>query len=111
MHNMSKNLQSPTKLTEFAPLQAEEKQDTVGQLFSRIFSFGKSTLRPEHATSSAENADNISQESLPAWATLERDEASDTVVYEVDVAEGRSLPSVLKRISNLLVLKSNVGII
>lgn len=39
---MNKNMNSPTKLTEFAPLNSEEGQPVVASLFSKFFSFGKS---------------------------------------------------------------------
>lgn len=111
---MNKNLQSPTKLTEFAPLQPEEKQQGVGQFISKLFKLNKSPAQPEPTTS--ENYDDLSQESLPAWAaeTSEalhgtKDSVSDDT-YSEDAAEGRSVPNVLKRIRNLLAVKSNVSV-
>ncbi|KAJ8957069.1 hypothetical protein NQ318_007282 [Aromia moschata] len=105
---MNKNLQSPTKLTEFAPLQAEEKPQSVGQIISSFFKIRNSVAVEQPSN---ENSDSISQESLPNWAIdssadsyISKDSASN--VYNVDVNEGRSLPNVLKRISNLLALKS-----
>ncbi|GJQ83295.1 putative translation initiation factor IF-2, N-terminal region [Trypoxylus dichotomus] len=83
---MNKNLQSPTKLTEFAPLQPEEKQQGEN------------------------NSEKLLQESLPAWAieTASETESSQSEnSYSVDIGEGRSLPNVLKRISSLLALKSS----
>lgn len=35
-------MNSPTKLTEFAPLSPEEGPPVVASLFSKFFSFGKS---------------------------------------------------------------------
>lgn len=109
---MNKNLQSPTKLTEFAPLQPEEKPQSVGQLISSFFKINKSTTQIEQTN---ENLDNDSQDSLPNWAMSASTEAcigkdSTANVYSVDVNEGRSLPNVLKRISNLLALKSTVSV-
>lgn len=109
---MNKNLQSPTKLTEFAPLQPEEKPQTVGQLISNFFKINKSTAQVEQTD---EILNNDSQESLPNWAINSTAETyvgkeSTANVYNVDVNEGRSLPNVLKRISNLLALKSTVSI-
>ncbi|CAH1970908.1 unnamed protein product [Acanthoscelides obtectus] len=108
---MSKNLKSPTKLTEFAPLQAEEnKPQSVSQFLSSFFKKSKSTPQEE----TPEATENVSQESLPTWALDSSSEASYsgnghefTTVYPVDVTEGRSLPNVLKRISNLVALKSS----
>lgn len=108
---MNKNLQSPTKLTEFAPLQSEgSKPQTVGQFITSIFKKARNVI-PEDAV--ADNAEII-QESLPNWAVDTnaargyRDKEA-LPIYNLDVNEGRSLPNVLKRISNLLALKSNVS--
>ncbi|KAL3284887.1 hypothetical protein HHI36_019023 [Cryptolaemus montrouzieri] len=98
---MSKNLKTPTKLTEFAPLQTEEKPPTVGHFFSKFFKLGKSsaTEEPQNAIPS-----DASSQDLPSWVdTSENNEVS----YNVDIHEERSLPNVLKRISNLLALKTN----
>lgn len=103
---MNKNLQSPTKLTEFAPIQTEEKPQTVGQFITKIFKFNKSSNTEEQNSGAASNSD-LSQESLPTWA-IDASPDSSTPPYHVDVNEGRSLPNVLKRISNLLALKSTV---
>lgn len=111
---MNKNLQSPTKLTEFAPLQSEEKQQSVGQIISKFFKLNKTSPNGDFPSSSLEkSAEHVSQESLPAWAidsTTEAGESRSDSYYQVDVNEGRSLPNVLKRISNLLALKSSVSI-
>ncbi|EFA00380.1 1-phosphatidylinositol 3-phosphate 5-kinase [Tribolium castaneum] len=100
---MNKNLQSPTKLTEFAPIQTEEKPQTVGQFITKIFKFNKGPNSEEQNSGLTPNSDNVSQESLPTWA-IESD--SSATPFHVDVNEGRSLPNVLKRISNLLALKT-----
>ncbi|CAH1155707.1 unnamed protein product [Phaedon cochleariae] len=107
---MSKNLQSATKLTEFAPLQSEDaKPQSVGQFLTSFFK--KKNAIPEENIS--DDADNAISDSLPNWAvdsptdlTFSGKESSANV-YAVDVNEGRSLPNVLKRISNLLALKSS----
>lgn len=99
---MNKNLQSPTKLTEFAPLQPEEKQQGVGQFISKFFKLGRSTpTEPSVLEASEDSSRDIS----PA---REVTSGSKDAIYPVDVTEGRSLPNVLKRISNLLALKTNV---
>lgn len=109
---MNKNLQSPTKLTEFAPLQPEGvKPQSVGQFISNIFKKAKNVI-PEEVI--AENTDT-NQESLPNWAvesSTEREfkEKEPLAEYNGNLIEGRSLPNVLKRISNLLALKSTVSI-
>lgn len=99
---MSKNLQSPTKLTEFAPLQQEERPQSVGQLISKFFKI----TRPEES-SSLDNG-SAAQETVPTWAK-DTSESSETTseIYPGDINEGRSLPNVLKRISTLLALRTN----
>lgn len=110
---MNKNLQSPTKLTEFAPLQPEEKQQGVTQFISKIFKLNRSTNNTEHHVNVPENSsEKLLQESLPAWAietTSESENSQNENSYSVDMGEGRSLPNVLKRISSLLALKSSVS--
>ncbi|KAK4877008.1 hypothetical protein RN001_009514 [Aquatica leii] len=104
---MNKNLQSPTKLTEFAPLQPEEKQQSVGQFISKLFKLNKTSPTVDTASNIERTSDTISQESLPTWAVeSENCDGRNDCYYQVDVNEGRSLPNVLKRISNLLALKS-----
>lgn len=106
MHHMNKNLQSPTKLTEFAPFQTEEKQTGVGQLITKIFKFSRF---PQAQSSNDFNSTSVEtdHDSLPSWAIDSATAATPDSVYQVDINEGRSLPNVLKRISNLLALKSN----
>ncbi|XP_072386330.1 1-phosphatidylinositol 3-phosphate 5-kinase [Diabrotica undecimpunctata] len=102
---MSKNLQTANKLTEFGPLQSEDpKPNTVGQFIANF-------LWKKSVSSDDANAEkNDVSDSLPTWAV---DSVSDNAysessnVYEVDINEGRSLPNVLKRISNLLALKTS----
>ncbi|KAF5299848.1 hypothetical protein FQA39_LY11385 [Lamprigera yunnana] len=104
---MNKNLQSPTKLTEFAPLQPDEKQQSVGQFISKLFKLNKSSPTTEASTNTDRLPESLSQESLPTWAAeSDNCEGRNDYYYQVDVTEGRSLPNVLKRISNLLALKS-----
>lgn len=111
---MSKNLQSPTKLTEFAPLQPEEKQQGVTQFISKLFKLNRSinnTHSTEHVNVLENTNEKLLQESLPAWAieTSSDNEASQgDSPYSIDLGEGRSLPNVLKRITSLL--KSSVGV-
>lgn len=107
---MSRNLESLTKLTEFEPIQTEERPQTVSQFFANLFKIGKESEGSDSKSLGEGSLDTV-QESLPKWAidsetaSVQSDNVSN--VYTVDVSEGRSLPNVLKRISNLLVLKSN----
>lgn len=41
---MNKNMNSPSKLTEFAPLSPEESQPGVASLFSKFFNFTKGKI-------------------------------------------------------------------
>lgn len=111
---MNKNLQSPTKLTEFAPLQSEEKQQSVGQFITKLFKLNKNLSSPDGNTSCdlQKSYDRGSQESLPSWAL---ETASNSIQhnsdldYQVNIIRERSLPNVLKRISNLIALKNTVS--
>lgn len=119
---MNKNLQSPTKLTEFAPLQPEEKPQSVGQFISKFFKLTKSNNDGTSSQSLQQqqqpvdnNIDDSSQEALPAWAIDTVSEGSNSEkdlskVYQVDPTEGRTHVNVIKRISNLLALKSSVSL-
>ncbi|KDR20319.1 1-phosphatidylinositol 3-phosphate 5-kinase isoform X2 [Zootermopsis nevadensis] len=108
---MDRNLQSPSHLTEFAPLSPEPSQPGVGFLLSKFFKFNKggpvadfnapspTQVFPDTPVKTDwQSSDNLEQ----------RDTVSDDLVtqFPVDVGEGRSLPNVLKRISSLLALKS-----
>lgn len=44
MNKMNKNMNSPSKLTEFAPLSPEESQPVVASLFSKFFNFTKGKM-------------------------------------------------------------------
>lgn len=99
---MNKNLNSPSKLTEFAPLKTEEKPQTVGEFISRFFKLSN----PFAAEESNTPPNDASSQDLPSWVDTSETLCKE-IPYNVDVTEGRSLPNVLKRISNLLALKSN----
>lgn len=116
---MADNFDSRTKLTEFAPLAPEEKEQGVSHLISKIFKFGKSYVVNETTSNAAESStsnDDVSQDSLSSWTTVDmnpdtsvKSDSAPSYQYTVDVSEGRNLPNVLKRISNLLALKSSVS--
>ncbi|CAH1132979.1 unnamed protein product [Ceutorhynchus assimilis] len=96
------NLQSPTKLTEFAPLQQEERPQSVGQFISKLFKITKT----EESSSPGSETSAAIQEPVPTWAKDATPPPLAPNIYPVDLNEGRSLPNVLKRISNLLALKT-----
>lgn len=118
---MDENFRSQTKLTEFAPLAPEEKEQGVGHLISKIFKFGKNAITGDTSTAQSTtqepsaSADTVSQESFSSWSNVDCPETTkppdngQNLQYNVDVNEGRNLPNVLKRISNLLALKSTVS--
>ncbi|XP_020286766.1 1-phosphatidylinositol 3-phosphate 5-kinase isoform X2 [Pseudomyrmex gracilis] len=107
---MNKNMNSPSKLTEFAPLSPEENQP-VGSLFSRFFNFTRNSPNASDPTVSSNN-DECSSSDLDSWNQQENteqisnDDSTSMINFSLDT-EGRSLPNVLKRISNILALKSS----
>ncbi|XP_008558177.1 1-phosphatidylinositol 3-phosphate 5-kinase isoform X2 [Microplitis demolitor] len=114
---MNKNMNSPTKLTEFAPLSPQENQPVVASLFSKFFNLAKNvTESPE--TDGARNAevspsvdDQSSSGESGSWrgdnSEKTPEDSSSTMTFNLDASEGRSLPNVLRRISNIVALKSN----
>ncbi|KAK7868872.1 hypothetical protein R5R35_014195 [Gryllus longicercus] len=134
---MSRNLESSTQLTEFAPLSPEPHQPAVGLFLSRIFKFNRGGSPPESAPAAeGAGARGGAENNGGAWAAAAAGgggggravseppsagasppaaatppppaPAPDGAPpFPVDAADGRSLPNVLKRISNLLALKSS----
>ncbi|XP_014610416.1 PREDICTED: 1-phosphatidylinositol 3-phosphate 5-kinase isoform X2 [Polistes canadensis] len=109
---MNKNMNSPSKLTEFAPLSPEESQPVVASLFSKFFNFNKSPqnvdgsiIFPNNDEQSSSDSDSWKQ-SESAEKTPEED-TSSIINFPLDTHEGRSLPSVLKRIRNIVASKSS----
>ncbi|KZC09496.1 Putative 1-phosphatidylinositol 3-phosphate 5-kinase [Dufourea novaeangliae] len=108
---MNKNMNSPSKLTEFAPLSPEESQPVVASLFSKFFSFTRSSQNVDDSTISSTNEEQSSSDS-ESWKQSEstektpEDDSSNMMIFPLDTREGRSLPNVLKRISNIVALKS-----
>ncbi|XP_023318163.1 1-phosphatidylinositol 3-phosphate 5-kinase isoform X2 [Trichogramma pretiosum] len=110
---MHKNMNSPTKLTEFAPLSPEGSPPAVTSIFSKFFSFSKnSTPSSTEPPTPVDEKDSISETS-EVWkpSTVQNISPSEDAEiksnYSVDSSEGRSLPNVLKRISNIVAHKSN----
>ncbi|XP_069701423.1 1-phosphatidylinositol 3-phosphate 5-kinase isoform X2 [Periplaneta americana] len=109
---MNRNLQSPSHLTEFAPLSPEPSQPGVGFLLSKFFKFNKGGPVTDFNAPSSTGVSPDMPVQTDWQSAAESLEQRDTVPSElvtpfpVDVGEGRSLPNVLKRISNLLALKS-----
>ncbi|XP_012269678.2 1-phosphatidylinositol 3-phosphate 5-kinase [Athalia rosae] len=110
---MNKNTNTTSNLTEFAPLSPEESQPGVASLFSKFFNFTRgSTVNDESLTLPNNDEQSLSGESK-SWkqsnSTEEapEDDSLGILNLTMDAAEGRSLPNVLKRISNIVALKSN----
>lgn len=105
-------MNSPSKLTEFAPLSPEESQPGVASLFSKFFNFTKGSQNVDDSTISSTNEEQSSSDS-ESWKQSEstekspEDDNSSMMNFPLDSCEGRSLPNVLKRISNIVALKSN----
>ncbi|XP_011310721.1 putative 1-phosphatidylinositol 3-phosphate 5-kinase [Fopius arisanus] len=110
---MNKNMNSPTKLTEFAPLSPEDNQPVVASLFSKFFTFGKSTSGTETPAVSPKDEEQSSSGDSESWRQLDslektpEDDTSTQMTFPLDASEGRSLPNVLKRISNIVASKSS----
>ncbi|XP_033208545.1 putative 1-phosphatidylinositol 3-phosphate 5-kinase [Belonocnema kinseyi] len=110
---MNKNMSSPSKLTEFAPLSPEESQPVVASIFSKIFNFTKSTVQVDDSATSPNNDEHSSSGDSESWKQSEsaektpEDDSSSIMNFSLDTNEGRSLPNVLKRISNIVALKSS----
>ncbi|KOX68078.1 Putative 1-phosphatidylinositol 3-phosphate 5-kinase [Melipona quadrifasciata] len=110
---MNKNMNSPSKLTEFAPLSPEESQPVVASLFSKFFNFTKSSQNVDDSTISPVTNEEQSSSDSESWKQSEstekspEDDGSSMMNFPLDTREGRSLPNVLKRISNIVALKSN----
>lgn len=110
---MNKNMNSPSKLTEFAPLSPEETQPVVASLFSKFFNFTKSTVQTNETLPSPNNDEQSSSGDSESWKQSESrdktpvDDSSSMLNFSLDSREGRSLPNVLKRISNIVASKSS----
>ncbi|KYQ54129.1 Putative 1-phosphatidylinositol-3-phosphate 5-kinase [Trachymyrmex zeteki] len=107
---MNKNMNSPSKLTEFAPLSPEESQPVVASLFSKFFSFTRNNANDSTVSSNNDERSSSDSESWKQSESTEQtpdDDSTSIINFPLDTNEGRSLPNVLKRISNIVALKSN----
>uniref|UniRef100_A0A146LP56 1-phosphatidylinositol-3-phosphate 5-kinase n=3 Tax=Lygus hesperus TaxID=30085 RepID=A0A146LP56_LYGHE len=104
---MNRDPNNLSKLTEFPPLSpAEEESSGISGIFARFFRTSKA---PEDQTS------GIKQEapeqptacsSYDEWGDQSEKDEKEEDGLPINIKEGRSLPSVRKRIGNLLALKS-----
>lgn len=94
---MSNREETPLTLTEFAPIDEDEKQSTVSQYLSSFFSKFSRNSKDEVAKNEDPTGDNASIVSV------------DPIPGPEVLAEGRTLPNVMKRLSNLLALKNTVS--
>ncbi|CAL7943576.1 unnamed protein product [Xylocopa violacea] len=98
---MNKNMNSPSKLTEFAPLSPEESQPVVASLFSKFFSFTRSSQNVDDSIISSTNEEQSSSDS-ESWKQSEstekspEDDSSSMMNFPLDTREGRSLPNNLR---------------
>lgn len=100
---MAKSLESPTKLTEFAPLNAEAQQNaSFRSTFARWFGINTKTT----TAAAKEPPPGPSEIQKPPSRSPSRDDVSQsgesTVSSNPTYAEGRTLVSVLTRVSSLL---------
>ena len=104
---MAKSLESPTKLTEFAPLNSEAQQPVgIRSTFARWFGINNKTSPP---TTIKEGVVASTEVPIPPSRSSSRDDISQsgesTVSSNLTYCEGRTLVSVLTRVSNLLAQK------
>ncbi|KAJ1521305.1 hypothetical protein ONE63_002983 [Megalurothrips usitatus] len=109
-----KNLHSTSKLTEFAPLSPEDKQTGVGNFIAKFFKVSKNDSKEKVASvgpfsgdgqqSSGQDKSNEvpGATSNHKAGTLVESSALAEPHFDLNIAEGRSLPNVLKRLSNLI---------
>ncbi|XP_034244231.1 1-phosphatidylinositol 3-phosphate 5-kinase isoform X2 [Thrips palmi] len=111
----SKNLHSTSKLTEFAPLSPEDKQSSVGNFIAKFFKGNKHETKEKSvpgspggesrgSTSGQERFTDPLTSSVNLPTTI--DPGVSQSQFDVNVTEGRSLPNVLKRLSNLIALRN-----
>ena len=108
LDEMAKSLESPTKLTEFAPLNSEAQQPGLISAFSRWF--GGKTNKSGSAGSGAvgesrESSASSSRDDLTRVASGTGDVTGLSLPIGNVYGEGRTLVSVLTRVSNLLAQK------
>lgn len=85
------NLHTTTALTEFTPLSPEQEQSSVGSFFSKVFSFKTSpTDTNEKNTEVVVSNDQTEKHTSQALMTI----------------DARNLPNILKRVGNLLPIRS-----
>ena len=104
---MAKSLESPTKLTEFAPLHPESPQNVgIRSTFARWFGINNKTSSPPPAAigtiKEGQPFDCVPDE---AAAICESVDSSISTSSTATYTEGRNLVSVLTRVSNLLAQK------
>lgn len=76
-----------------------------------IFSLGSQNVDDSTISSTNEEQSSSDSESWKQSESTEKtpeDDSSSMMNFPLDTREGRSLPNVLKRISNIVALKSNV---
>ena len=98
---MAKSLESPTKLTEFAPLNTEAQQAPgIRSTFARWFGINNKPSPPIR-----EVPENVQPPSRSSSRDDISVQSSETASTNMTYTEGRTLVSVLTRVSNLLAQK------
>lgn len=105
---MAKSLESPTKLTEFAPLNSEAQQPVgIRSTFARWFGINSKVSPPTGSKDVAPGT--VENLQPPPSRSSSRDDISQsgesTISSNLTYCEGRTLVSVLTRVSNLLAQK------
>lgn len=110
--NLNKNLHKKTCLTEFARNFEEDKDTVLSKLVNKIYVACNSTATNESADLDATlNPDFSTIPSSSSDPSRESKEESiseseiTAIEYQVDVSQGRTNLSVVKRISNLVAMK------
>ncbi|KAK6645654.1 hypothetical protein RUM43_001934 [Polyplax serrata] len=113
---MHRNLDSTSELTEFAPLSPEDKSSFGLSGISKFFKLGRECYdNLFHKTGGdtqekeKDNGDGKTENDWQPPSGSGETGANGNLEYPITISEGRSLPNVLKRISNLVALK-NVGL-
>ncbi|KAL0271738.1 UNVERIFIED_CONTAM: hypothetical protein PYX00_008735 [Menopon gallinae] len=104
---MSGNIEGKSDLTEFPPLSPEDKTSFGLLGFLKFFKARKPSESPEPENGS--DNQGIGEGNWQSTSDIVEPNDSIPVPYSVDIAEGRSLTNVLKRISNI-VSQKNVGL-
>lgn len=109
---MDKKTEFVSEITFFPPLTPEENESSVSNLISKLFKFTSKT-KDEEETKETEHVDDLSTATPNTeQAAIDNSTAADQSEHKIeeDNPEGRSFHNVLRRISNLVPLKTSVSL-